>query len=214
MKRNQSGNALVAALVVAGVLVAGGVWFYTYLNGLRTQSVRQENALNAQYLSNQNYLSAFISGFYEQVSVADRKSEKLERILVDAVKGRYEDDGFTADGAFFAAVFEAYPELGDLNVYDQIVSYVKSQREGYRNMQDKLLDMLRTYDSWRQDGIVQSRVVATMLGIPSQRLKASIGKDVVYGEDAYERMLTIVLASQAQEAYETGTMEPMELPEN
>ena len=179
------GLVAIAIVVVLGI---GAMGFYGYVNSLRNESVQRENALNAQYLSNQNYLSSFVSGFYEQVGVADRKSEKLETILTDAVKGRYEGDAFSADGAFFAAVSEAYPDLGNLNLYDRIVDYIQAQREGYRGIQDKLLDMLQSYDAWRQAGLVQSWIVESLLEIPSERLEARIGDDVVRGRDARERM--------------------------
>lgn len=212
MQNAQSGKVWVVVLIVLAVLGLSVLGVYGYVNGLRSESVRQETGLNTQYLSNQNYLSTFISGFYEQVGVADRKSERLETILTEAIKGRYDEGGFSADGAFFAAVVEAYPQLGDVQIYDKIVDYVASQREGYRNIQDKLLDMLRTYDAWRQDGLIQSRIIAGILGVPTERLEARIGEDVVRGTDARERMYRIVLASQAREAYETGTMEPLALP--
>lgn len=50
-----------------------------------------ERQLNAQYLSNQNYLSTYIAGFYEQSNVLSAQSDQLDRILTDAVKGRYEE---------------------------------------------------------------------------------------------------------------------------
>lgn len=204
---------LIVTLAVLGALLVGGFSLYGYLNGLRTKSVQHETGLNAQYLSNQNYLSAFLSGFYEMLGVANLKSDKLDQILTDAVKGRYEDSGgFSANGAFFAAVVEAYPDLAGLDIYDRIVNYVSSQREGYRNIQDKLLDQLRSYDAWREDGFVQSRVIANVLGVPSQRLEARIGMNVVRGAEARDKMYQIVLASAAKKAYETGTMEPLEVP--
>ena len=207
-----SGKIGMIVLSVLGALFIAGFSFYGYVNGLRSESIRHETALNAQYLANQNFLSAFISEFYEQMGVAATKSEKLNAILSDAVKGRYDDGGFSADGAFFAAVVEAYPQLGDLQIYDRIVDYVVSRREEYRLIQEKLLDMLRAYDTWRQDGLVQSRIISGLLEIPSERLEARIGEDVVTGEAARERMYKIVLASQAKKAYETGEMEPLAVP--
>lgn len=205
-------GGLIALAIVAAAAI-GGFMMYGFINSLRSESVAREYALNAQYLSNQNYLSAYISGFYEQLGVAKAKSDKLDQILTDAVKGRYEDSGgFKANGAFFSAIVEAYPDLAGLNVYDKIVDYVASQREGYRGIQDKLLDMLRSYDTWRQDGLIQSKIVSGILGIPSERLEARIGTDVKRGLEARERMYTIVLASQAKKAYETGTLEPLQVP--
>lgn len=213
-ERGAIGVAAIVAIGLVAALVVGGISFYGYVNALRTESVQRENALNAQYLSNQNYLSAYISGFYEQLGVANLKSDKLDQILSDSVKGRYESSGgFAPNGAFFSAIVEAYPQLGQLDIFDRIVDYVAAKREGYRAIQDKLLDMLRAYDTWRQDGIVQSWIVSSILGIPSQRLEARVGTQVWRGAEARDKMFQIVLASQAKQAYETGTMEPLTVPQ-
>lgn len=212
-KSGKIGVGGLIALALVAALVIGGFSLYSFVNSLRSESVARENALNAQYLSNQNYLSAYVSGFYEQLGVAGAKSDKLDQILSDAVKGRYESSGgFAPNGAFFSAIVEAYPDLSALNIYDKIVDYVASQREGYRGIQDKLLDMLRSYDTWRQDGLIQSMIVSDILGIPSERLEARIGTDVKRGLEARDRMFTIVLASQAKEAYETGILDPLQVP--
>lgn len=220
--RNERGSGivglnigLVVVLVLAGMLVVGGLWFYGYVNALRTESINRETQLSAQYQSNQNYLSTYISGFYEQLGVANLKSDKLDQILTDAVKGRYEGSGgFSADGAFFAAVVEAYPDTKELGVYDRIVDYVAGGRTGYREIQDKLLDMLRSYDAWRGDGIIQSQIIAGVLGIPSDRLEARLPSGDFISMEARRKMYEIVLASDAQKAYETGTMDPLQVPKN
>jgi hypothetical protein len=80
---------------------------------------------------------------------------------------------------------------------------------GYRGIQDKLLDMLRGYDSWRQSGIIQSWIISSWLNVPSQRLEARIGTDTLRGNAARDKMYQIVLASKAKAAYEFGTMDPL-----
>jgi len=198
--------------IIIAVIIILGLSIYAKINGLRTEAVRWENQLSAQYVDNQNFLSAFISGFYEQLGLAKMKSDKLNLILTDAVKGRYEKSGgFSANGAFFAAIKEAYPDLSGLNIFDKIVNYVSAQREGYRATQSKLLDMLRSFDAWRQDGLIQSRIIKGLLDVPSERLVARIGTEAWYGMDAHKKMYAIVLAEQAKEAYQTSTMKPLEV---
>lgn len=208
MKKN-----LIIALVVIMALVVASFSLYGYLNGLRTESVHQETALNAQYLANQNYLSAFLSGFYEQLGIAKYKSEKLNEIITDYVKGRsFAQGGKSERAGFINVVVEAVPNIGKLDILDKMMDYVAAQREGYRAAQDKQLDMLRHYDDWRQDGYVQSFVVAKIIGVPTRRLQASIGIELTRGAEAREQMYRIVLASQARDAYRTGTMEPLNVP--
>jgi hypothetical protein len=196
---------LVIIIALLGSLVSG----YFYLNGVRNTAVGYETRLSAQYLDNQNHLSAFISGFYEMVGVANLKSDKLDKILVDAVKGRYDKGGFGAGGSLFNAIHEAYPDLSGLNVYDKVADYIAAQRESYRAIQSKLLDMLRGFDNWRQLGFLRSFVVESVLGVPSKRLSAKVGDQALHGEDALKKMYQIVLTEDAVKAYQSGRMAPL-----
>lgn len=200
---------VLGALGVLGLIV--GLSVYGYVNGTRNEGVEHETRLTAQYLSNQNYLSAYASGFYEQVGVANLKSEKLNEILTDAVKGRYDEGGLKIGSPFFTVIREAYPDLTGLNIYDKIVNYIAAGREGYRASQDKLLDMLRAYDTWRGKGLVKNQVVRS-LGFPSDRLEARVGQKAWRGAEARDRMYLIVLAPDAKKAYESGEMEPLKIP--
>ena len=82
---------------------------------------------------------------------------------------------------------------------------------GYRSVQTKLLDMINSYDTWRQDGFVQSMIISNFLKVPSKRLVAKIGETEYTGEEALKKMKQIVLAGQAVDAYKTGVMEPLKV---
>ena len=218
MKRkrwSEQGSLAVGALVVLGLLgalvVTAGM-LYGYANNLRNTGIGHETSLNAQYLDNQNELSNYVSAFYEKVGVANLKSEKMNEILRNAVSGRYDKEGagFGKGSPFFSAIVEAYPNLAGLDVMDKIVDYVSAGREAFKAKQSKLLDQLRAYDKWRAEGLVQSWVIERWVGYPT--LEARLGTKVVKGADAREQMYLIVLASDAKKAYETGTMEPLQVP--
>lgn len=201
--------ALVIALSLFATLVGLGLVLYGYANSLRTDDVNWSTQLNAQYLSNQNYLSNYVSGFYEQLGLVKYKSEKMNQILLDYAKARGEKGA--VGQAFLAAVVEAVPDIKGLNIADKMLVYVQAGREGYRAVQDKLLDMLKSYDAWRQDGYIQSWIIANVIGAPSERLEARIGDKVLRGKEARDKMYTIVLTSDTKKAYETGTMEPLKV---
>lgn len=197
------------ALVVILVLV---VWPLRALSATKSEGVDQETQLTAQYQDNQNTLSAYIAGFYEQTGIAKVKSDKLNAILLDAVKGRY--DGKMSPGtggAFFSAITEAYPDLSGLNIYDKIVDYVAAGREGYKNKQSQLLDRIRSYDNWRNKGLIHP-VWVSFAGFPSKNLEARVGDDTVTGAEALKKMKQIVLVGQATQAYETGTDQILTVP--
>ncbi len=205
-------KGLLITLGVVAAIVVGLFSFYGYVNSMRNDGIRMETALSAQYLDNQNELSSFKSSFYEQVGVANLKSDKLDQIISDAVKGRYDgkmEPG--TGGAMFSAITEAYPDLkGQLDLYDRIVDFVRTGRDAYKSKQSKLIDMLRVYDYWRQEGLIKSMFLGNFF--PSQALNARIGTTVSRGQAALDQMYIIVLTSDAKKAYETGTDEPMQVP--
>ena len=203
-------KALITAGSIVGVILVLSLGIYGKANGINNRAVDLQTQLSAQYLDNQNYLSAYVSGFYEQTGLVEAKTAAMDKILTDAVKGRY-DKGSTAaptGGQLISAMIEAYPDLTQLNSYDKIIDYVQAGREGYRQVQSKLLDQLRNFDKWRNTGLINKQLIR-MMGIPSNDLKAQIGENTIYGGEAEAKMYQIVLASSAKEAYETGELEPL-----
>jgi hypothetical protein len=202
------------ALSVVGAIGFSVLGVYGYINTTRNEGVRLEQTLSQEYADNQNELSNFISTFYEQVGLANRKSAVLDTILRNAVQGRYGDDGFSAKGAFFAAVAESYPDLTtNLNIFDKIADNVAGGRASFKNKQSKLLDKVRVYNTWRETGLINSFVIRNFLGFPSQRLEARVGGQVVAkGSDALDKIQQIVVTGSTVESFTSGRMEPLALP--
>jgi hypothetical protein len=134
------------------------------------------------------------------------------------VKGRYDQNGLTpatpgqpGGSQLISALVEAYPDLQGLNAFDRILDTISSGRAEYKNRQTALLDKLRAYDKWRSSGIL-NHVLVSVLGFPSDHLVARVGAQSSTGKDAENRMYVIVLPSDAQQAYTTGTLEPLTVP--
>ena len=199
-----------ATLVV--VLLIGSCTYGTFLS-IKNDGVSMEQNLSANYENNQNYLSTFVQTFYETTRLANLKSEKLDSILVGAVRGRYGDKGFSANGAFFSAVSEAYPTI-DLSVYDKIITQVQAGREEFRNRQAALLDQLRSYETWQRQGLVRP-IALRFFGFPTDQLKARVGgKVVATGPAAMEQFHNLVLTESTAQAFQTGRQEPLTPPKN
>lgn len=213
MNINMSKGMMVGVGAV-GIMILVTLLVYSMFNGIVKDGVKRETALSAAYLDNQNELSKFISGFHEQFGIAEAKSEKLDEILSNAVKGRYESGssaavpGAAGNTALFSAMVEAYPDLSGLDSYDRVMDYVAAGRESYKQHQTKLLDMIREYDTWRRSGIIHRQLVK-VAGFPSSDLRAQVGELVVKGDEALEQMRVIVTVDDAKTAYTTGTMEPL-----
>lgn len=198
---------LLAGVGLLVLLVLVGLVRYS---SVRKEAINQENALEQQYRANQNELSSYTAGAREQFSVVVAQTAALERILGNAVKGRYEGEGQHpgTGGALFSAIKEAYPDL-DLSAYNRIVDYIQSKREAYKNVQNKLLDMIASYENYLTESIFRSPFLGSF---PSKGLEARVGRKVYKGEDALDQMKNIVLTPQARNAYETGDDTPLEFP--
>lgn len=201
-------TGLLIGLGFLAFVLLVGIGLYNKANNIQKTAVAMEKPLNAQYQDNQAELSKFQSGFYEQMGIADAKSARMDQILADAVSGRYENGSQGQGGQFFSAMVEAYPDLAGLNIYDKVLDYVAAGRQSYKEQQTKLLDMISAYETWMDSGIIHSRLVS-MMGVPTQGLEARINTKVLKGEAALDQMKLIVTTSTSQQAYNTGTMEPM-----
>lgn len=208
---------LIIAGVAALLVIILGFSIYGKVNSINTDGVRMETALNAQYKDNQNELSSYILKFNESLGIADRQSNKLNEIITEAVKGRYDNDTSLqpgTGGAMLSAITEAYPDLtASTESYAKVQDLVVSGRDAYKNKQSKLLDQIRDYQTWQNTGLIQRQVIENM-GFPSKTLKVTDNGVTYTGEDALERMERIVLTDQAVEAYETGTQDPLLTPED
>jgi hypothetical protein len=206
---------IIAGIAAVVVLVIALITFGQF-NSINTEGVRREAALVAQYKDNQNELSNYILKFNETLGVADRSNTKLKEVLVDAVKGRYDNDGSLqpgTGGAMFSAITEAYPDLtANAESYSKVQDAVIAGRDAYKNKQTKLLDMVRDYETWSETGLIKRQMIDT-LGFPSKSLKVTDAGVTYTGEDALARISSIVLTTDAVEAYETGTQDPLIAPE-
>lgn len=201
-------KGLVILLVVVGALVGAAAAGYFYVSGLKTKAVEHEQGLSATYESNQNGLSAFISAYHEQVAIAQLKTAKADTIMMHAVMGRYGEDGFSADGALFSALKEAYPDVDFLSIWDNLQTFIVAQRAAFKNQQDVLIERLRVYDTWRLAGFVRPWIIAKFS--PSEQLVARIGgQETETGAEALKLMRRLVLNQDAVDAFQTGRMEPL-----
>ena len=208
--RSERGAAATIALItvgsILGVLILSALIFFVSLNGKQKTMVAKESALSGQYKMNQNDLSTYVNTIKESLGIAQTGNAALNKVLADAVSGRY--DGNTSaqpgTGTLFSAITEAYPDLtANAALFSNVQSAVLAGREGFKNKQDKLSDMIRDYDTWRNSGFINSFMVR-LVGAPSSNLKAAVGDQVLTGDAALAQMNRQVLAGAAIESYKTG----------
>jgi len=214
----KSHKGLVFGIGFVAVLAIILISVYGSINSTRKTAVNMETSLVAQYKDNQNELSNYILTFNETLGIADRQSNKLNEILLDAAKGRYDNDTSLepgTGGAMFSAISEAYPDLtATSETYAKVQDVVISGRVAYKNKQSLLLDLIRKYTDWRNDDIFREFLLDTVIGAPTDNLTVTDAGKTYTGEAALEQISNIVLASDAVEAYESGTQDPLITPED
>lgn len=202
-----------------GWLVAGAIFavlfttvlsMYGYVSSLKTDGVRLEQTMSATYADNQNQLSAYIVAFHEQLGLTRERTAAGDSILRNAIQGRYGSDGFKAQGSFFSAIMEAYPDLQSiLGGYEKVQQHVAAGRENFRNRQSILRDQIRVYETWMNEGLIRPSIIR-MLGFPSNTMVARIGGNAVAtGPEALNQFHQLVLDDQSIESFATGRTAPL-----
>lgn len=200
-----TGGVLLAVIVVFGSL-------YGYINSLQQTDVNYEVQLSRSYESLKSTLDNYIAKAREQAGVTTAQSAAFDKIMSDAVQGRYQiPSGSTAQpgqGQLFSAIVEAYPNLSGINQsYSQILDTISGGRDAFNNGQQRLQDQLRQYDQWRKSGFVRSWVIANVIGAPTSNLVVQNGHTIT-GQAAYTVMSNVITSSTTQNSFNTGTLQP------
>jgi hypothetical protein len=203
---------VIVSGLIALVLVIGAVMAISTYTSVRNEGRRQELDLTRQFKETQVQYGQFRTSIYDQLSIAREKRDALDKILVDAVTGRYDKKGASGQvdhQAVFSAIKEAYPDLGGLDIYDKIIVQIQAGREAFAKNQDQLQDMIRSYDQWRTTGSLLHPWFVEKLGFPSPLLEARIGGNVYHGAEAYDKMPRVIVGSDTQQIFDSGTDKPL-----
>lgn len=201
----------VTALVVVGGLVLASLGLLRYYHSVQRQGAALEKKLNILYESNQIQLNSYIDKFYNIAGMASLKSDRMDEILIDACKGRY--DGKTSakpgPGQLFSAIAEVYPPL-DRELYEKIFESVSQGRWAYKHKQSKLAGLLYQYDQWcKTKDIPQKWMVG---GFPSQTLETRVGSETIRGAEARLQMYLIVTTNPERDASKGGVVNARPVP--
>lgn len=193
---------LVAGVAVLVVLISGIAWRISAHN----DGNRLQNQLNAQYNVNIAKLGDCIIKIRESSGIAKGETAAFDKIIEDAVKGRYEV-GSTAQptgGALFSAIKEAYPDLTNLgSTFNKVLEVTVGCRSDYQSYQEKLQSQIKTFNDWR-NGSLSGNLWAG--GYPTSELHAVKGDQTLKGQEALDQMERVVTVSDAQKGYDSGTI--------
>jgi hypothetical protein len=203
-------------IISLGAIFVGLILIFStfgWLNGMQKASVEREVRLSRQYESLKTGLDAFLTTAREQAGVTKAQTAAFDKIMLDAVQGRYQgkEGGPTAaqpgGGTLFSAIIEAYPNLDTLNSsFTRILDTISSGRTAFANNQQKLQDQLREYDQWRKSGLIHSWAVAHITGVPTTNLVV-VNDSRKTGQAAYDVMAKVITSSLTGQSFESGKLE-------
>jgi hypothetical protein len=196
-------------LILAGLAAAviGGIALFKYASQVQSEGAAKEANLSAQYSKDQNEYSNYGASVVESLGVAETKMDKVKELVVAYVSGRKVE----GSGKLVTAVAEAVPDLGSAAIYDKIVDAVIEGRKKFKDQQDKMLDAIRDYETWSNSGLIRPMCLR-WYGFPTHNLRATIGGQDFYGQEALSKMRSIVTTAQTQRVFMTGIDEPVIQP--
>ncbi len=202
---------IVGGLIVLALLVGVFTVIGTY-TGIRNDGRTQELALTKQFKDTQVGYGQFRTSIHDQLSIAREKRDAMDKILVDAITGRYDKKNGNNEvdkQAVFSAIVEAYPNLSGLDIYDRIIVQIQAGREAFAKDQEQMQDMIRSYNQWRTTGSFVHPTFVDWAGFPSDSLEARIGDKVYRGQEALDKMSQIIVGSDTSQIFDSGTDKPL-----
>lgn len=206
---------VIIGLIVAAVLLFGTVSVIGTYTSVRNDGRNMELSMNAHWKNTQTRYGQFRMGMADKMAIAREKRDAINKILVDAVSGRYDKQGQpgTVDQqAVFSAIVEKYPDLKGLDIFDQLIIDIQAGREAFAKDQETMADMVRSYNSWRTTGSFLHPTFVEWAGFPSDILEARVGDKVYYGQEALDKMSTVIMGQGTSEIFDTGTDKPLVQP--
>lgn len=193
-----AGGAIVALIVV--------LIFAVFIpQSVTSEGNQMEAKLGATYANGANYLSACVVKTEQSVGLVNANTDALDKILKDAIAGRYDTESQAGSAKLFSAIVEAYPNLSGLDAtFQNVLATINGCRDDYKNMQSVVLDNVREFNAWRTG----SWRVRTFGGsdFPNDNLIINLPGLHLTGSAALAKMSAPIVDAGTSGAYDTGLL--------
>lgn len=202
---------LIVLGVVALVAFCTVMYAISVYTNTRNEGNKIELTLTAEYKGMMAEYGQFRTSFIDQLGIAREKSGAMDKILTDAISGRYNKPGSPEvdSGKMFSAVSEAYPDLKGLDIFDKIADFVKTGREKFAQRQEKLANSVKDYQVWRTTGSFLHPIFASWIGFPSKNIEIKIGDKMYRGQEALDKMGTVIISAESNQIFDSGVDTPL-----
>lgn len=205
--------AIIASIIFAVLLVVGGpIWYFTTDQSVTSAAERKQAALSAQGEVAVATLGDCTLKIRESFGIADAQSERINSIIADAVRGRYDGDTSAnpGGGEFFSAIREAYPNI-DLSAFNDAQSIAVGCREDFKQQQIKTQSMIADFKAWKR-GSWKNRTFASEF--PNDNFTVRKGDATLRGIEALDHLSRVIVPSTANDATDTGEIEAESFGDN
>lgn len=195
--------------VAAGALaLVAGLTFGVFIpQGVVSDGNQQEATLNASFNGEVVALHTCTAKTARAAQVTKGQTDAVDKVLKDAVAGRYGTGNNLDQGKLFSAMHEAYPDLGGLNKsFQDAMAIMVGCQDDFAASQGVVQARLADFAKWRTG----SWTVRTFGGndFPNDNLVVNIaGMDRLTGQQALDLMSRPIADADTANAIKTGTDE-------
>ena len=192
--------------IAAGVLalVAGIVFGAVIPQGVISDGNQQESHLNGWFNDEVIALHTCTAKTARAAQVTKGQTDAVDKVLKDAVAGRYGTGNNLDQGKLFSAMHEAYPDLGGLNKsFQDAMAIMTGCQDDFAAAQRVVQAKIADFKSWRSD----TWTVRTFGGddFPNDKLEVNIaGMDHLTGQQALDLMSRPIADADTVNAIKTG----------
>jgi hypothetical protein len=170
-----------------------------------------QNNLMAEYNDTAVSLTKCEQQTKASVGAATANSDAVAKIVVDAVKGRYNHDAqgnpttSVNNSLVLQAVQEAYPNTNNVSeIYRDALTTINGCQSDFADAQQKLQADIAVFKTHRNGSWTARKFGGT--NYPTSDLEITVGGNVLTGKNALRQLQQIVATSGARTARDSGTV--------
>jgi hypothetical protein len=197
---------LIGGGIAAGALaLAAGLAFGVFIpQSVISDGNQQESRLNGWFNNEVVALHTCTAKTARAAQVTKGQTDAVDKVLKDAVAGRYGTGNNLDEGKLFSAMHEAYPDLGGLNKsFQDAMAIMTGCQDDFAAAQGVVQSKVSDFKSWRTG----SWTVRTFGGndFPNDNLEVNIaGMDHLIGQQALDLMSRPIADADTVNAIKTG----------
>ncbi len=193
---------------VVGVVLFFGLIYFVISNGVTNDGNKKQEDLITYYNDTTNVLSDCLVKTKQSVGATKAQTDALDKVITDAVKGRYAGDTSAqpGGGSLFSAIQEAYPDTSGLSKsFQDVLITINGCRTDFRDSQAILQRAVTQFNQWRTGSFKVRNFGGKKY--PNESLEITVAGKPVTGKGALRQMRTLVVVSDAQSGRDTGKID-------